>query len=180
VTEITFWPPSDKRHERIFVNPLSLFFASPSAGLGMTMRIWAILPALALSALGALALSGGGAERPEGNPHMVRLAALQTAGTMSDACVWSPEAAVAGEPGPCAAAELSLGILSAEAPAPLQQMAEAPHADVATHRPLIWPDDFIALTIAAATDAWSATVGLLTDLYDYAFEGEETDKPSGS
>ncbi len=138
------------------------------------MRSWPILPALALSALGALALSGDGAVRLEGKSHLVRLAALQTTDTLSDACVWTPEAAAAGEPGPCGTAAPVLGTLSAEA-------VEAPAPEQTAHRPLVWPDDFIAMTIAAATEAWSTTVGWLTDLYDYAFEGDKVaEKPTGT
>lgn len=138
------------------------------------MRSWLILPALALSALGALVLQGDGALRSDAQPHLVRLAALQTTDTLSDACVWSPEAAAAGELGPCAAAEPNLGALKTDTP------PEAPEIAAAARRPLVWPDDFIALTVNAATDAWSVTVGFLADLYDYAFGADEPEEASGT
>ena len=96
----------------------------------------------------------------------IRVAALQaTPDALSDACVWSPEAAAAGEADQCG------GVTHIES---------VPETPAASGRALVWPDDFIALTTGAVSDAWDAAVGYLTDLYEYAFESDEPARKAGS
>ncbi len=131
------------------------------------MRSWLYTPALALVALGALALSGADtASRDARATAEIRVAALQaTPDALSDACVWSPEAAAAGEADQCG------GVTHIES---------VPETPAASGRALVWPDDFIALTTGAVSDAWDAAVGYLTDLYEYAFESDEPARKAGS
>lgn len=129
------------------------------------MRTWLILPALALSALGGLALFGAGSSETAERTELVRLAALQPTDTLSDACVWTPEAAAAGEPSPCGT---TTPVLAAVEPQPPSKPMRA----------LVWPDDFIALTVVAATEVWQATLDFVSGLYDSAFGGEEPKDPS--
>lgn len=105
------------------------------------------------SALALAALCGAalvGERAARDGAPSVRVAAIQPEG-MTDACVWSVETA-AGRSAPCAEA--------------------AP--------PLVWPDDFIALTVSAATEAWQATVDFLGRAYTYAFDSDETPRKAGS
>ena len=131
------------------------------------MRSWLYTPALTLVALGALALSGADtASRDARATAEIRVATLQaTPDALSDACVWSPEAAAAGEADQCG------GVTHIES---------APETPAASGRALVWPDDFIALTTGAVSDAWDAAVGYLTDLYEYAFESDEPARKAGS
>ena len=132
------------------------------------MRTWIFTSALALTALGGLAFWGNEAAGPEvAEPVLVvvQIAAIPLDEQMSDACVWSPEAAAAGAVDQCRDPEIVVGVFES-----------AGEQD----RALIWPNDFIAMTVDAADAAWDATVTFLTDIYKYAFEAEEPPKKAGS
>ena len=127
------------------------------------MRSWLILPVLALTAWGAFALGGAGVSTDVTvAPLETKLAALQGTATLTDACVWTPEASTAGLADPC-----GLEAVAVEANKPVS-------------RPLVWPDDFIELTTQAVVDIYDAAAGLLGDLYAFAFESEEAVKKADS
>lgn len=137
----------------------------------MKMRTWILTAALALVALGGFALSQGEAADPAvslqgaGTPA-IQMAALQTpAETLSDACVWSPEAAAAGVADQCAG------------PPPVVSVFDTSRA---AGRALVWPDDFIEMTTSAVAEAWDTAVGFFIEVYEYAFESEEPPRKAGS
>ncbi len=117
------------------------------------MRIWLLLPVLALVMAGAVALSANEPGRLAQKGRAV--AAVETPAMMNDACVWTADTASA-EADPC---------------------GEAVHAE---RRAFVWPDDLITVTADAAVDVWQATVGFLTGIYDYVFESEEPAREAGS
>lgn len=130
------------------------------------MRSWLILPVLALSAWGAFAFSGDTAVTETAvAPAETRVAALQQTATLTDACVWTPEASTVGQPDPCAVQTAA---------------AEAIEATKPSGKALVWPDDFVELTAQAVADAYEAAAGLLSDLYRFAFESEEAAKKADS
>ncbi len=118
------------------------------------MRILIVTSALALTALcGAAVIGGQPAQKAvTAEGAAVEVAAVRPGDAMSDACVWSAEAAAAGKSAQCAEAT----------------------------RPLVWPDDFIALTVSTATEVWQATVDFVGRAYNYAFESEDGPQKAGS
>ncbi|MFT3809826.1 MAG: hypothetical protein QM698_07890 [Micropepsaceae bacterium] len=129
------------------------------------MRSWLILPVLALSVAGVFAL---GVNAPaDGAPASAdtRLAALQEPVTLTDACVWTPEAAAAGTPDPCAVETAAAKAIEATKP---------------SGKALVWPDDFVELTAQAVADVYEAAATLISDLYAFAFESEEAARKADS
>lgn len=132
------------------------------------MRTWIFTSALTLTAFGSLALWGNEAAGPavsEQHFATVQIAAVPIDDSMSDACVWSPEAAAAGVADPCREQESAVVM---------------PEPAGSRHRALVWPNDFITITVDAAGEVWDATITFLTDIYQYAFEGDEPPKKAGS
>lgn len=127
------------------------------------MRAFLVIPALALCAIGGLTLTGADAPRSViagvEVTASVQVAALQHDDALSDACVWSAEAAAAGVASQCGQSKI-VQIADTAEPAP---------------RALVWPDDFIAITLEAAETAWRSTIDFMNDAYEYAFGSEKDD-----
>lgn len=133
------------------------------------MRSWLILPVMALTVAGAVALGVAGTPSDVASaplaPLETKIAAIQEPVTLTDACVWKPEAAAAGMADPCAVETAAAQAIEATRP---------------SGKALVWPDDFIELTAQAAADVYDAAAELLADIYAFAFESEEAAKKADS
>lgn len=130
------------------------------------MRSWLILPVMALTVVGAVAFGVAGTPSVVASaPLETKVAAIQEPVTLTDACVWKPEAAAAGMADPCAVETAA---------------AQAIEATKPSRKALVWPDDFIELTAQAAADVYDAAAELLADIYAFAFESEEAAKKADS
>ncbi len=133
------------------------------------MRSWLILPVMALTVAGAFAFGIAGTPSDVASaplsPLETKVAALQEPATLTDACVWKPEAAAVGVPDPCAVETAA---------------AQAIEATKPSGKALVWPDDFIELTAKAVVDVYDAAASLLSDIYAFAFESEEAARKADS
>lgn len=135
--------------------------------MGMSSKLWLLMPCLALATAGFLTFSPRDVQTAAAAVPCTKVAA-EAADSMTDAapdaCVYA--VGVVTEP---ACAERVVAIAVTEASARVAAItATRADQDADVQPSLEWPVDFIVLTADAAGAVFHATLGFIGDAYDFA------------